>query len=134
MAELNLLIEPAIINGELMDSTTRAMGISQEIARIVIPINNRPLNYTTQYMFGWVKHPSLDKCILKIDTDCPLYPHSEHDASALIALLPNTPLLEKEGLEAFLKSTPIATFGQILPTQRTILTDAQLDADGWNNI
>ncbi len=74
------------------------------------------------------------ECVLLCDLTYEIPVHNAHDLTDLITLLPNTPFAEKEALKAFVKSkSPTVNFGQIIPSNSIILTDAQMETGGWNN-
>jgi hypothetical protein len=59
--------------------------------------------------------------------------HPQNNLTNLISLMPNLPLQVQAGLVALIENSQTITFGQLLTGQEDILTDAQLEADGWFN-
>jgi len=126
MATINLLIAP--IQG--YTPTQRAEAISQELNKINMPIAEQ---CASRYVFGWITHPITGECVLQADTAYTIWVHPDNNLLALIALMPNLPMQVQAGLVALIENSQTITFGQLLTGQEDILTDAQLEADGWFN-
>ena len=129
MALVNLLIAP--ITG--YTATERAAALSAELWNICRPLQVRDPAKDTNALFGWVTHPATGECVLQAYTDHVIRVHPDNNLSTLIALMPNLPLQVQAGLVALIENSQTITFGQLLTGQEDILTDAQLEADGWFN-
>jgi hypothetical protein len=119
-----------------LTSEQRAEAISRELFRIQRPINQQ--NDVTQYLFGWIKHPTKDpnyldtvNAALQIDTNQVIYVHPDNDLTNLIALFPELSQAEKDGLAAFIESQASFMFQYIIPSDVTVFDEAQMKAAGW---
>ena len=119
-----------------LTSEQRAIAISRELFRIQRPIDGQ--GDGTQYLFGWVKHPTKDSgyvdtvnAALQIDTNQIIYVHPDNDLTNLIALFPELSQAERDGLAAFIESQQMFLFKYIIPSDVTVFDEAQMKAAGW---
>jgi hypothetical protein len=59
--------------------------------------------------------------------------HPDVDLTNLLALLPEVPQAEKDGLVAYIDANRGGTvpFGQLIPSTSTQLTEVEAEAEGW---
>lgn len=119
-----------------LTSEQRAIAITRELFRIQRPIDGQ--EDMTQYLFGWVKHPTKDpnytdtvNAALQIDTNQVIYVHPDNNLTNLIALLPELSQAERDGLAAFIESQQSFLFKYIIPSDVTVFTEEQMKAAGW---
>lgn len=130
MQLINLTIAP--ITG--YTPTERAEAISAGLWDVTRPpLVRSPLD--TVYMFAWKTHPVTGECVLIADLDYVIPVHPQKSLASLLAVMPVGESLTQAEKEAKLVALNAAThlpFGALVPTGSATLTDAQLDADGWN--
>lgn len=128
MAKVNLLIGP-IPN---YTPTQRAEAISEALWDITRPITVKLPTDLAKYMFAWKTHSTTGECVLIAETTWPIVVHPQKDLTELLALFPTLSEAEKNGLAGYISNSQTFLFGAIIPSNSTILTDAQLEEDGWN--
>jgi hypothetical protein len=119
-----------------LTSEQRAIAISRELFRIQRPIDGQ--GDGTQYLFGWIKHPTKDSgyvdtvnVALQIDTNQVIYVHPDNNLTNLIALFPELSQVEKDGLAAFIESQQMFLFKYIIPSDVTVFNIDQMKVAGW---
>lgn len=119
-----------------LTSEQRAIAISRELFRIQRPVDGQ--GDGTQYLFGWVKHPTKDSgyadtvnVALQIDTNQVIYVHPDNNLTNLIALFPELSQAERDGLAAFIESQQSFLFKYIVPSDVTIFSKEEMKASGW---
>jgi len=110
----------------------RAEAISAELFAISRPVVVRTATDQTNYLFGWVKHPTEDIAVLQAQTDYIIRVHPDNDISGLVALFPDLSEQERNGLTAFIQSSHFFEFGQILPSNSTIISDEEFNSNYLN--
>ena len=105
----------------------RAEAISAELFAISRPVSVRTEIDETNYLFGWVKHPTEDKAVLQGIEGYKISVHPEKKISNLIALFPELNPTEIAQLTGYINSVSSFEFQHILPSNATILTDEELN-------
>ena len=121
-----------------LTSEERAEAISRELWAISRPPAIRNPNDVTNYMFGWIKHPTKDSTYteivnvaLQIDTNQVIYVHPDNNLTNLIALFPELSQAEKDGLAAFIQSQQSFLFKYIIPQGIKVFTKEEMKESGW---
>jgi hypothetical protein len=123
-----------------MDSAERAEAIDREVWRL-----RRPLSVHTQFYYPRITHPTTGQVAIVGQTDEEVKIHPDVDLTNLLALLPEVPQAEKDGLVAYIDanrggtvpfgqlipSTCTVPFGQLIPSTSTQLTEVEAEAEGW---
>jgi hypothetical protein len=129
MAAVYLPVE-ATIPG--MTSEERAYAINAEVWRLRRPaIYIKPQD--TQYYYGQITHPTTGQVAIVGDTTEEIRIHPDVDLTDLLALLPEVPQEEKDGLVLYIDANRGSSvpFGQLIPSTSTQLTQAEAEALGW---
>jgi len=116
-------------------SYERALEISKELFNISRPLPIKDEHDATQYLFGWIEHPSpIDNittalCIDDINQIIPVHP--DKDLTALIALFEDLTQQERDALAGYISSQQSFPFANIIPSDTQVFTHEEMDADGW---
>jgi len=116
-----------------MTAAERAEAISAELFAISRPPQVRAAKDVSRYLFGWVKHPTDDVAVLQAQTDYVIRVHPDNNISGLVALFPDLSEQERDGLTAFIQSSQFFEFGQILPSNSTIISDEEFNSNYLNH-
>ena len=129
MATVYLPVEPQLG----MTSAERAEALDAEVWSLIRPTAVRNPNEGTKYLYPRVVHPTTGQTAIIGDTDESLYIHPDVDLTDLLALLPEVPQEEKDGLVMFIDANRGGTvpFGQLIPSTSTQLTQEEAEALGW---
>ena len=127
MAHTNLLI--GSIDG--YSSVERAMAISAELFAITRPPIVRTPEDVSTYRFDWRVHPTTNECVLIVDYSHVIKVHPLNNLTTLISLFPDLNSQEKANLAGYIQSNTQIVFGAIVPSDATILTEAEMTANGW---
>jgi len=107
-----------------------AKTISRELFRISKP-TNAP-DDVTQYLFGWIVHPTTGEVALAFDPDLQIKVHPSRDVSVLVDIVaPNTPDDELQRLLSYVKANNVVTMRQLLPSWVILYDHADLEQEGW---
>lgn len=130
MATVYLPVE-ATIPG--MTSAERAEAIDKEVWRLRRPLSVQSPQDITQYYYPRITHPTTGQVAIVGDTDENVKIHPDVDLTNLLALLPEVPQAEKDGLVAYIDANRGGTvpFGTFIPSSSTQLTYAEAEAAGW---
>ena len=130
MATVYLPVE-ATIPG--MDSAERAEAIDAEVWALRRPDSLRSPQDITRYYYPRITHPTTGQVAIVGDTTEDIYIHPDVDLTELLALLPEVPQAEKDGLVMFIDANRGGTvpFGQLIPSTSTQLTQVEAEAEGW---
>ena len=129
MAAVYLPVEETIPG---MTSGDRATAINAEVWRL-----RRPNIFIgpddTQYYYPQITHPTTGQVAIVGDTTEQVRIHPDVDLTDLLALLPEVPQEEKDGLVMFIDANRGGTvpFGQLIPSTSTQLTEVEAEAAGW---
>lgn len=129
MATVYLPVEP--ITG--YDSAARAKALNIEVYALRRPAS---LRSASDIVFGYyltITHPTTGQVAIVGDTDEQVKIHPDVDLTNLLALLPEVPQAEKDGLVMFIDANRGGTvpFGQLIPSTSTQLTEVEAEAEGW---
>ena len=116
-----------------MTSAERAEAIDREVWRLRRPLSVQSPNDVTQFYYPRITHPTTGQVAIVGDTDEQVKIHPDVDLTNLIALLPEVPQVEKDGLVAFIDANRGGTvpFGQLIPSTSEQLTQVEAEAAGW---
>lgn len=111
--------------------TERAKQISAELFAISRPPVVRDNKDVSAYLFAWKSHPTSGECVLNVDINHVINIHPQNNLDKLIALMPTLPQVVKDGLVNLIKNSQTITFGQLLIGDEIVLTESQMQDDGW---
>ena len=116
-----------------MTSAERAEAIDREVWRLRRPLSVQSPNDVTQFYYPRITHPTTGQVAIVGDTTENVRIHPDVDLTELIALLPEVPQAEKDGLVAFIDANRGGTvpFGQLIPSTSIQLTEVEAEAEGW---
>jgi len=130
MATVYLPVE-ATIPG--MTSKERATAINAEVWSLRRPDSVKDPKDGTRYYYAQITHPTTGQEAIWGDTEEQIYIHPDVDLTELLALLPEVPQEEKDGLVMFIDANRggAVPFGQLIPSTSTQLTEVEAEAEGW---
>ena len=116
-----------------MTSAERAEAIDAEVWALCRPYSIRVENEVTKYYYWRTTHPTTGEVAIIGDTTEEIYINPLVDLTELLALLPEVPQAEKDGLVMFIDANRGGTvpFGQLIPSTSTQLTEVEAEAEGW---
>ena len=116
-----------------MTSAERAEAIDAEVWALCRPYAVREENEVTRYYYWRTAHPTTGQVAIIGDTTEEIYIHPDVDLTNLLALLPEVPQAEKDGLVMFIDANRGGTvpFGQLIPSTSTQLTQVEAETAGW---
>jgi len=129
MATVYLPVEPQLG----MTSAERAEAIDAEVWALRRPDSVRSPQDITRYYYPRITHPTTGQVAIVGDTEENVRIHPDVDLTKLLALLPEVPQAEKDGLVMFIDANRGGTvpFGQLIPSTSTQLTEVEAEAEGW---
>jgi hypothetical protein len=129
MATVYLPVE-ATIPG--MTSQERAYAINAQVWCLLRPAALQ-LPQDTKYKYGQITHPDTGQEAIVGDTTEEIYINPLVDLTELLALLPEVPQEEKDGLVLYIDANRGGTvpFGQLIPSTSTQLTEVEAISLGW---
>ena len=129
MATVYLPVEPI----EGMDSAERAEALDAETWRLRRPLSLQSPQDITKYYFPRITHPDTAQVAMVGDTEEMIYINPAVDLTNMLALLPEVPQEEKDGLVLFVEANKGSSvpFGQLIPSTSTQLTEVEAEALGW---
>jgi hypothetical protein len=129
MATVYLPVE-ATIPG--MTSGERAEAIDAEVWCLRRPAALQ-LPQDTKFYYPRITHPTTGQVAIVGDTTEEVRISPEVDLTELLALLPEVPQAEKDGLVMFIDANKGGSvpFGQLIPSTSTQLTQEEAEALGW---
>lgn len=115
-----------------LTSPERAHDIDAEVWCIIRP-SSVQLPQDTKYLYNRITHPTTGQVAVVGDTDEVIPVHPDVDLTELLALLPEVPQAEKDGLVAYIDANRGGSvpFGQLIPSTSTQLTQVEAEAAGW---
>jgi hypothetical protein len=130
MATVYLPVE-ATIPG--MTSAERAEAIDAEVWALRRPDSVRSPQDITRYYYPRITHPTTGQVAIVGDTTEEIYIHPLVDLTNLLALLPEVPQAEKDGLVAYIDANKGGTvpFSTLIPSSSEQLTQTEAEAAGW---
>jgi hypothetical protein len=116
-----------------MDSAERAEAIDREVWRLRRPLSVQSPQDITQFYYPRITHPTTGQVAIVGDTTEEIYINPLVDLTDLLALLPEVPQEEKDGLVMFIDANKGGSvpFGQLIPSTSTQLTQVEAEALGW---
>ena len=116
-----------------MDSAERAEAIDREVWRLRRPLSVQSPQDITQFYYPRITHPTTGQVAIVGDTTEEIYINPLVDLTDLLALLPEVPQEEKDGLVMFIDANKGGSvpFGQLIPSTSTQLTEVEAEAEGW---
>ena len=131
MATVYLPVEPQLG----MTSAERAEALDAEVWRLRRPLSvQSPQDITTVSTIPRITHPDTGQVAIVGDTtEEVIYINPAVDLTEMLALLPEVPQEEKDGLVLFVEANKGSSvpFGQLIPSTSTQLTQAEAEALGW---
>ena len=129
MATVYLPVEP--IAG--YESAARAKALNIQVYALRRPAS---LRSSSDIVFGYyltITHPTTGQVAIVGDTTEEVRINEAVDLTELLALLPEVPQAEKDGLVMFIDANKGGSvpFGQLIPSTSTQLTQAEAEALGW---
>jgi hypothetical protein len=103
----------------------RAAAISAELFAISRPPAVRDVEDVSNYLFGWVAHPTGNEAVLMGVANYQIKVHPQNNLTALMALFPALTEAEKAGLTAYIEGSQSFPFQNILPSTTEILTEQE---------
>ena len=128
MATVYLPVEPQLG----LTSAERALALDAEVWCLLRPAALQ-LPQDTKYIYPRIVHPETGQTAIVGDTTDDIYISPEVDLDDLLALLPEVPQEEKDGLVMFIDANKGSSvpFGQLIPSTSTQLTEVEAEALGW---
>jgi hypothetical protein len=123
MASINLQVLPM----QGYTAAERAEAISAELFAISRPLPVRELEDVSQYLFGWIAHPTEDKAVLQGVEGYVINVHPQKNINNLVALFPELTPTEVAQLTGYINSVSSFEFQHILPSNATILTEEEMN-------
>ena len=116
-----------------MTSAERAEAIDAEVWALRRPDSVRSPQDITRYYYPRITHPTTGQVAIVGQTDENVKIHPDVDLTKLLALLPEVPQEEKDGLVMFIDANRGGSvpFGQLIPSTSTQLTQVEAEAEGW---
>ena len=129
MATVYLPVEP--IAG--YESAARAKALNIQVYALRRPAS---LRSSSDIVFGYyltITHPTTGQVAIVGDTTEEVRINEAVDLTELLALLPEVPQAEKDGLVMYIDANKGGSvpFGQLIPSTSTQLTQAEAEALGW---
>ena len=116
-----------------MTSAERAEAIDAQVWCLRRPASLQSPNDITKYYYPRITHPDTGEVAIVGDTTEEVRINEAVDLTELLALLPEVPQAEKDGLVMFIDANKGSSvpFGQLIPSTSTQLTQAEAEALGW---
>ena len=115
-----------------LTSQERGQAISRELFNLTLPRHLQPPGQTSIYALGLIENASnAGQWALVGDHEQVILVHPERDVTALVSLFPQLSEEERSQLTYYIASSDSVTFGNLLPSDATVLTHAQAEALGW---
>ena len=115
-----------------LTSQERGQAISRELFNLTLPRHLQPPGQTSIYALGLIENASnAGQWALVGDHDHVIAIHPERDVTALVSLFPQLSEEERSQLTYYIASNDSVTFGNLLPSDATVLTYEQAEALGW---
>jgi hypothetical protein len=129
MATVYLPVEPQLG----MTSAERAEAIDAQVWCLRRPASLQSPQDITKYYYPRITHPVTGEVAIVGDTTEEVYINEAVDLTELLALLPEVPQAEKDGLVLYIDANKGGSvpFGQLIPSTSTQLTQAEAEALGW---
>lgn len=110
-----------------LTAAERAQAISAELFAISRPPQVRHAADVSNYLFGWVAHPTEDEAVLFGQADYIIRVHPDNNINGLVALFPELSEAEKTALTTFISNSQSFSFSAILPSNTVIISQEEFD-------
>ena len=115
-----------------LTSEERGRAISRELFNLTLPRHLQAPGQTSIYALELIENASnAGQWALMGDHDQEFTVHPERDVTALVSLFPQLSEEERSQLTYYIASSDSVTFGNLLPSDATQLTQQQAEALGW---
>ena len=115
-----------------LTSEQRGRAISRELFNLTLPRHLQPPGQTSIYALALIENASnAGQWALVGDHEHLIDIHPERDVTALVSLFPQLSEEERSQLTYYIASSESVTFGNLLPSDATVLTHEQAEALGW---
>jgi hypothetical protein len=115
-----------------LTSEQRGRAISRELFNLTLPRHLQPPGQTSIYALALIENASnAGQWALVGDHEHLIDIHPERDVTALVSLFPQLSEEERSQLTYYIASSDSVTFGNLLPSDATVLTHEQAEALGW---
>jgi len=115
-----------------LTSQQRGEAISRELFNLTLPRHLRDDEQSSAMLLPMIENESnAGEWAVYADTAMVITVHPERDVTALVSLFPQLSETERSQLTYYIASNDSVTFGNLLPSDATVLTHAQADALGW---
>jgi len=115
-----------------LTSQQRGEAISRELFNLTLPRHLQPPGQTSIYLLGMIENASnAGQWAIVGDQNEEIPVHPERDVTALVSLFPQLSEEERSQLTYYIATNAIVTFGNLLPSDATVLTHEQAEALGW---
>jgi hypothetical protein len=115
-----------------LTSEQRGRAISRELFNLTLPRHLQPPRQTSIYALALIENASnAGEWALVGDHEHLINIHPERDVTALVSLFPQLSEEERSQLTYYIASSDSVTFGNLLPSDATVLTYEQAEALGW---
>jgi len=115
-----------------LTSEERGRAISRELFNLTLPRHLHLPGQTSIYALSLIENASnAGQWALVGDHDQEIKVHPERDVTALVSLFPQLSEEERSQLTYYITTSDSVTFGNLLPSDATVLTHEQAEALGW---
>jgi hypothetical protein len=115
-----------------LTSKERGQAISRQLFNLTLPRHLHAPGQTSIYALGMIENASnAGQWALVGDHDQEFTVHPERDVTALVSLFPQLSEEERSQLTYYITTSDSVTFGNLLPSDATVLTHEQAEALGW---
>ena len=115
-----------------LTSEERGRAISRELFNLTLPRHLQAPGQTSIYALGMIENASnAGQWALVGDHDEVIRVHPQRDVTALVSLFPQLSEEERSQLTYYIASNDSVQFGNLLPSDATVLTHEQAEALGW---
>ena len=114
-----------------LTSEERGRAISRELFNLTVPRHLQAPGASTMLLEVRQNDSDPDKWALVGDHDHEILVHPERDVTALVSLFPQLSEEERSQLTYYITTSDSVTFGNLLPSDATVLTYEQAEALGW---
>jgi hypothetical protein len=115
-----------------LTSQERGEAISRELFNLTLPRHLQRPDQTSTYALARIENASSPgEWAIVGDHDEIIRVHPQRDVTALVALFPQLSEEERSQLTYYIASNDSVQFGNLLPSDATVLTHEQAEALGW---
>ena len=114
-----------------LTSHERGLAISRELFNLTVPRHLQEPGASTMLLEVRQNDSDPDQYALVGEDDYEIAVHPERDVTALVSLFPQLSEEERSQLTYYIATSTSVTFGNLLPSDSTQLTQQQAEALGW---